>query len=126
MQTDSPGPVVRQIGSIEDGLATEQNAHADMKALTFQLEQQLKMIRAGLYRDVEGPNKEARDARVDEQLETSPTYIEWVEAKTQLVKHEVRLEYLGKRLMACQSVLKHFQWDASAGQYGQGQPQGDR
>jgi hypothetical protein len=121
MRTDSPGPVVAQIGMIEDALSLEQNDHADMKALEFQLGQQLKILRAGLTKDAEGPNKEAREASVTEQLEGSETYEEWLGAKTQLVKHEVRLEYL----MACQSVLKHFQWDATSGRFGQGAPQAD-
>jgi hypothetical protein len=118
MDTDSPGPVVAQIGAIEDGLASEQNMHAEAKALNFRHDQELKLLRATLYADALGDNKDARDAWVLVQISESETYSEWLTVTEQLHKHAIRLEYLSKRLSACQSVLKRFELDSS-GRYGQ-------
>lgn len=123
MRTDSPAPVIAQIGMIEDALAIAQNAHAEQKALEFELNIQVKKLRAELRPDAEGNNKDERDAALDLLVANTTTYEEWAAAKTQTLKHDIRYEYLSKRLSACQSVLKNFQHDASAGRYGSGRPQ---
>ena len=121
MRTDSPTAVTAQIGSIEDGLAVAQNPHADAKGLVFELDEKLKTLRQNLVKELpaELTNETQRKAWVEEQVRNTTLYAEWVVTKQQLVKHEIRLEYLSKRLSACQSVLKRMEHEHS-GRFGHG------
>jgi hypothetical protein len=124
MDASSPGAVVARCGEIEDSMMQIEHLIVNAIRLDIKHGEFLKMQRMALADQVPADwqqNAERRKAWVELQIEKSDEYSEWVEAHADRKALETQADLLGKRLTACQSVLKRFEREIGGTGAGAGQ-----
>lgn len=124
MDADNPGAVMRRCGQIEDSMM--QIEHLLVAAIRTDIKhgEFLKMRRLALVDEIPedfDQNETRRKAWIELRIEQSDEYAEWVDAHAERKALETQADLLGKRLTACQSVLKRLEREVGAPGTGAGQ-----
>ena len=122
MITDSPGPLIKALGDIDDQLQESMQDHADLAAKVKEGESFVKTYEGELFVQADGTDGQRR-MRAKQLLHSDEHMVQLRLNQGLLAGYAVRYDYLESRRSIGQTILKTLRQEGFESGYGKGAPQ---